>query len=98
MAVDGGAAATVLGSAVVRVVVGVEVAVLDDEATEVTGVGVVSRVVLDEQLDIAMANAVDNFAVTHRRMARRLMWIATDSRLLELDSQLIPGLPAGFRL
>ena len=48
-------------SAVVGVVVvDVEVAVLDDEAAEVTEVGVVLRVPLDEQLDIAMANAVDN--------------------------------------
>jgi hypothetical protein len=31
---------------------------------------------LDEQLDIAMANAVDDIAVTHRRMARRLTGIA----------------------
>jgi D-alanyl-D-alanine carboxypeptidase len=29
----------------------------------------VLRVPLDEQLDIVMANAVDNIAVTHRRMA-----------------------------
>jgi hypothetical protein len=34
---------------------------------------------LDEQLDIAMANAVDDI-VAHRRMARRLTGIATVSR------------------
>jgi hypothetical protein len=72
--------------------------VLDDEAAEVTEVGVVLGVPLDEQLDIAMANAVDNIAVTHRRMARRLTGIATVSRTLDLDSQVIQGLPAGFRL
>src|SRR5258708_23486772 len=55
-----------------------------------------SSVPLDEQLAIAMANAVDNIAVTHRRMARRLTWIATVSRTLDLDSQLIRRLPAGI--
>jgi hypothetical protein len=66
--VDGGAGATVVDPAVVGVVVvGVQVAVLDDEAAEVTEVGVVLGVPLDEQRDIAMANAVDNIAVTHRR-------------------------------
>jgi WD40 repeat protein len=42
--------------------------------------------------------AVDDIAVTHRRMARRLTGIATVSRTLDLDSQVIQGLPAGFRL
>ena len=97
--VDGGAGATVVDSAVIGVVVvGVDVAVFDDEAAEVTEVGVVLGVPLDEQLDIAMANAVDDIAVTHRRMVRRLTGIATVSRTLHLDSQLIQGLPAGFRL
>lgn len=99
MDVDGGAGATVVDSAVVGVVVvGVEVAVLDDEAAEVTEGGVVLGVPLDEQLDIAMANAVDDIADTHRRMVRRLTGIATVSRTLDLDSQVIQGLPAGFRL
>ena len=90
--------AAVLDSAAVRVVVGAAVAVLDDEAAGVTEVGVVLGVPLDEQLDIAMANAVDNIAVTHRRMARRLTWIATVSWILDLDSQVIQGVPAGLRL
>jgi hypothetical protein len=77
---------------------GVDVAVLDDEAAEVTEVGVVLGVPLDEQLDIAMANAVDDIAVTRRRMARRLTGIAMVSRTLDLDSQVIQGLPVGFRL
>jgi WD40 repeat protein len=42
--------------------------------------------------------AVDDIAVTHRRMARRLTGIATVPRTLDLDSQVIQGLPAGFRL
>ena len=72
MAVDSGAGAIMVDSAVVGVVdVSVEMAVLDDEGQEVTEVGVVLGVPLDEQLDIAMANAVDNIAVTHRRMALR---------------------------
>jgi hypothetical protein len=59
--------------------------VLDDEAAAVTEVGVVLGVPLDEQLDIAMANAVDDIAVTHRRMARRL----TGSRRYRGPSTLI---------
>ena len=81
MDVDGGAGAAVLDSAVVRVVVGAAVAVLDTEAAEVTEVGVVLGVPLDEQLDSAMANAVDNIAVRHRRMARRFTLIATVSSI-----------------
>jgi hypothetical protein len=73
MAVDGGAGATVVNSAVVGVVVvGVDVAVLDDEAAEVTEIGVVLGVPLDEQLDIAMDSAEDNIDVTHGRIVRRL--------------------------
>jgi hypothetical protein len=49
MGVDGGGGATVVNSAVVGiVVVGVEMAVLDDEAAEVTEVDVVLGVPLDE--------------------------------------------------
>jgi hypothetical protein len=45
------------------------VAVLDDEAAEVTEVGVVLGVPLDEQLDIAMANAVDDMVSRLNRTA-----------------------------
>ena len=98
MDVDGGAAAAVLDSAVVRVVVGAAVAVLDTEAAEVTEVGVVLGVPLDEQLDIAMANAVDNIAVRHRLMARRFTLIATVSSILKLDSRPIGGRPARIQV